>query len=208
MENLNYDIFVFKTKNNLHSDDWEAQSTTDSNYERGLFIKAYNKAIKAIGKLEWGTEEYRSEYAKQFDKLSEYFNFPLISLKPIRMTDKTTPTVATLTEYRDMIAGKMKQKFEADYENVDIVFNFLAKEIKSGSCWITEEIVNDGINRCTRVLNDKSLAPTLLPFTGDYDEDYFQTVKQFRMSLKKFKTLIKKGFELYALIVGEKIGEE
>ena len=58
---------------------------------------------------------------------------------------------------------------------------------EKGSCWVSEQDVRDLLDCCNRVLADHSKAEQLLPtvegfFFGntDYNESYFQDVKEVR----------------------------
>lgn len=119
-------------------------------------------------------------------------------------------------EYEDMISDiqydvdKVKEFFndfkrhyyaqeDAYFRKVNFVYHFFSPKLQNECCFVTKEDLKELISRCKRVLKNKSkrLAEELLPtqsgfFFGstDYDEYYFDDVKDCKMQMKK----LLKGF--------------
>jgi hypothetical protein len=205
-----FDIYFFKSKENLHTDDWNVQSDADDEYERKVFKKEYEKWEKTLSNIT-DTEEYNAQYIKCLKKLATYFAFPEVKLKDIGLikhqeTGEYDYRVVSLDEFKankDIIVKNLFHKCEADFENIDFALNFFYQYFdKWGACWITKEIIEDGISRCNEVIADKSKAATLLPTDDDvYDKYYFTDVRDFRKALKHIEKIMKKKYEVYAIYI-------
>ena len=107
------------------------------------------------------------------------------------------------------LEGKVKEWTEGHYEPYDIYFrkvNFLfayyqnnGKMVDEWFAFTDKEDIDDIIERCEKVLDNHSLANTLLPtqsgffFGGtDYDNWYFDDVKDCLKQMKKYRKLLDK----------------
>lgn len=140
-----------------------------------------------------------------------YFRF-LEKLRPLIAKNydwKIYPYTAKILDLPELEAklktevGESYQEYDAYFRKVNFLFAYFenaGKMIDQYYAFVDKEDVEDIISRCERVLADHSLATELLPtqsgfFFGstDYDDYYFEDVKDCLRQMKKYLKLFKDG---------------
>lgn len=216
---IEFDIYFFKSKTNIGTDDWRIQSQADDKDERADFSKEFDKQVKKLQNTK--PEEYDDTYIKVLKKLSTFFNFPEFALKQIGVVKNfstfeyiyNVKTIDELINAKERIVNNMHQKFEADFENVDFVYYLLAPHFHENACWVSKDVINEAIEKCNKAIEDKHHPEDYLPTENDvYDKEYYSMVRQCRKAFKKLLKLMDKKYLLYAIYIpnvklGEKTGE-
>ena len=123
-----------------------------------------------------------------------------------------TQRVLDLPELEELVKKHLEghyEPYDAYFRKVNFVFAYYENKGKMQNEWyaLTDtDDIDDLISRCEQVLNDHSLAETLLPtqagffFGGtDYDDWYFSDVKDCLRQMKKYRKLLKDGVTGYVI---------
>ena len=140
-----------------------------------------------------------------------YFTFveklrPLIAKNYDWKIHPYTEKILDLPELEDKLKGEIDcsyEEYDAYFRKVNFIFAYfenLGKMIDQYYAFVDKEDVEELISRCERVLADRSLASELLPtqagfFFGstDYNDYYFEDVKDCLRQMKKYLKLFKNG---------------
>lgn len=187
--------------------------------------KKLRKALEPLRKI-WKDAYYKDEETGE-EKVNDwrmreynnaYFDFVVKVLKPTIASHyefKLEPYTKEVLHFPELEA-KIEKEIEMSYEEYDAYFrkvNFLfayfeniGKMIDQWFAFVDKEDVDDIIDRCERVLKDHKLATELLPtqsgfFFGstDYNEWYFNDVKDCLRQMKKYRKLLKEGVTGYVI---------
>lgn len=187
--------------------------------------KKLRTALKPLRKL-WNDAYYKDEETgetkinewRMADYNTAYFDFVVKVLKPTiaRNYDfKIEPYTKAVLPFPDLetaIEGEINHSYEeydAYFRKVNFLFAYfenIGKMIDQWFAFVTKEDVDDIIDRCERVLKDHDLATELLPtqsgfFFGstDYNDWYFNDVKDCLRQMKKYRKLLKEGVTGYVI---------
>lgn len=142
---------------------------------------------------------YNERYFRFLEKLR-----PLIAKNYYWKIYPYTGKILDLPELEEKLKDEIEssyQEYDAYFRKVNFIFAYfenLGKMIDQYYAFVDKEDVEELISRCERVLADRSLASELLPtqagfFFGstDYDEYYFDDVKDCLRQMKKYLKLFK-----------------
>lgn len=191
----------------------EVINETEKAYKED-FSKVYDKAVAKLHKA----KDYSEVYKREVTRLAKLCNFPQFSLNPIgynydwktRATTIVPVSVDAFEVAKDRVLNDVCAKYDAYFRKVNFLFKYFKD---NGSmvdkCYapVTTEDLEDIIARCDRILKakDEETAHAELPtqsgfFFGstDYDNWYFNNVKDCKKQLKRFlKLMQKKGCNAY-----------
>ena len=156
---------------------WEEAKTND--YWKGIYNERYFTFV----------EKLRPIIAKNYDwKIRPY-------------TDKIL-TLPELEEQANKEVDDYWEQYDAYFRKVNFLFKYFedrGKMVDQYYAFVESEDIEDIIYKCEQVLNDHSLAHSLLPtqdgfFFGstDYDDWYFSDVKDCLRQMKQYLKLFKK----------------
>ena len=163
---------------------WENAKTND--YWSGIYNERYFTFV----------EKLRPIIAKNYDwKIRPY-------------TDK----ILTLPELEEQLNKEVDdywEQYDAYFRKVNFLFKYFedrGKMVDQYYAFVESEDIEDIIYKCEQVLNDHSLAHSLLPtqdgfFFGstDYDDWYFSDVKDCLRQMKQYLKLFKKPGTAYVI---------
>ena len=210
-------------KNN--NDDLSAFTKEVDELAKKRIGKKLRTAIKPLRKL-WNDAHYTdketgetkvNEYRME-DYRNAYFDLVVKVLKPTIAKNydfKLNPYTKKVLDFPDLETAieheidMSYEEYDAYFRKVNFIFAYFKNKGKMLDQWfafVTKEDVDDLIYCCERVLKDHSNAYGLLPtqsgfFFGstDYDDWYFNDVKDCLRQMKKYRKLLKDGVTGYVI---------
>jgi hypothetical protein len=217
---MGLDIYFHKTTVQFHGDesdhkDFRAFTDEVDELAKKTAGEQFEKLLAPLREA-WEKAKTNDYWRKYYNE--RYFTFvekarPIICRNGYDwMIHPYTERVLDLPELEELV----KKQVEGHYEPYDAYFrkvNFLFKYYEDrgkmyDQCYAFTDAddIDDIIDRCVRVLADRSLANELLPtqsgffFGGtDYDDWYYHDVQDCLRQMKKYRKLLKEGVTGYVI---------
>lgn len=206
-----FSIILFKSTHSTDAEDWEDMLKKDLETERKDFLKACKRLVKKLEGVD--SDAYVEEYTKGINKLFKYSSLPIKHFAPLNITQDSQDGSYTfeVCETDDLwtrlqeVSQNLQLKEVCYFDNVDFIYSFFKKYLAGNACWLTDAIIDEGIEACTQVIADNLKAPELLPTEEQvYDKPYISEVREFRKALKHAKKVMEKKYAVYAVYVPKK----
>ena len=215
----NFNIFIFKTNKRIDSPNIIEQSESDIAIERNAIRKEFMKFVDNL-KTATDDEDYNTKYNKGLTKIAGYYNFPEQKLKNIgydisfrnknKQVNITPVPVETVEANVEPILLDTFNKIEGELENMDFAYQLWRQKFieGNGTIWLTKNDLEEGIRLATNAIGDKYHPEHYLPQEdGEYGNAYVKQVRQFRNTCKHLLNLMKKKYEIYAIIFQKNRGK-
>lgn len=207
---MGLDIYFHLTKVNTNNEPNDVVNETEKAYKED-FSKVYDKAV---AKLRKATEtDYNKVFERAIKKLAKLCNYPEFQLNLIgynydwktQVVTIVPVSVNVMVREKDKVLNGICAKYDAYFRKVNFLFKYFEDNGSMIDEWyapVTTADLEDIIARCDRILKaeDEETAHAELPtqsgfFFGstDYDQWYFEDVKDCKKQLTRFRKLMQKN---------------
>ena len=217
---MGLDIYFHKTTVQFHGDESNSEDFSKFTDEVDELAKktAGEQFEKLLAPLREAWEKLQTNDYWRNTYNERYFTFvekarPIICRNGYDwLIHPFTERVLDLPELEELVKKQVEgyyEPYDAYFRKVNFLFAYyqnIGKMVDEYYAFTDKDDIDDIISRCERVLKDHALANELLPtqsgfFFGstDFDQWYFDDVKDCLRQMKKYRKLLKEGVTGYVI---------